>query len=144
VLFKFHHTFFFIAAGMALFSFTSQGLYHPVPAPSAPSGKLVEVISALKSGNAEQLSKYFDSYVDLTLPDKRVESYSKRQATMVLSDFFETYKVRNFAMETQGDGETTNYCVGTLQTAGGIFHTTLFIRKGGDHPMIKEINLAYK
>jgi hypothetical protein len=143
VLIKFHHTFSFLVAGAMLFSFTSQGIDHPI-APSAPSDKLAEVVNALKSGNAEQLSKYFDSYVDLTLPDKRVESYSKRQATMVLSDFFETNKVKSFSMQTLGNGETNNYCVGTLRTAGGIFQATLFIRKEGDHPMIKEINLAYK
>jgi hypothetical protein len=139
----FHHTLFLFVAGATLLSFTAQGIHRPA-VPEAPTDRLTEVINALKSGNAEQLSKYFGSYVDVTLPDKKVVCYSKKQAVMVLSDFFETYKVKNFSMQTRGDGETAKYCTGTLQTAGGIFQTTMFIRKDGDLPMIKEINLAFK
>ncbi len=46
-----------------------------------------EVINAIKSGNAAEVAKYFDSTVELTLPEKS-SSFSKSQAQLVLRDFF--------------------------------------------------------
>lgn len=143
MLVKFHHKFLLLVSGAVLFSFSGRHVRPPAVSP-VPSDKLVEVINALKTGNAEQLSKYFDSYVDLTLPDKKAVSYSKRQAMMVLGDFFSTNPVRGFVIQTLGDGETANYCIGTLQTTGGAFQATLFIRKEGAGTLIKEIDLSYK
>ena len=134
-----HHTSFLLVAAVALLSFVSRDIGRPA-AVTAPSGKLQEVIKALKSGNAEQLSKYFDSYVDLTLPEKRVITYSRRQAIMVLSDFFETYKVKSFSPQPVTGAGSSDYCIGTLQTSGGAFRTTLFIATEGDRTMIREIN----
>ncbi|MEO6288910.1 MAG: DUF4783 domain-containing protein, partial [Ginsengibacter sp.] len=44
-----------------------------------------DVVIALKSGNASQLSKYFDSRVDIGLPDKS-DNYSRVQGEMVIKD----------------------------------------------------------
>ena len=126
-----------------LLSFTGKEI-HRSAASNGPADKIGAVASALNAGNAEGLSRYFDSYVDLTLPDKRVVSYSKRQAMMVLSDFFDTNKVQRFSILTQNNAETANYCVGTLQTSGGTFQATIVIRREGDRTTIKEIALAYK
>jgi hypothetical protein len=46
-----------------------------------------EVLAALRSGNATQLAKYFDSRVDISLPN-RSDNFSKNQAEMILKDFF--------------------------------------------------------
>lgn len=103
----------------------------------------IEVINALKSGNAEQLAKYFDTYVDITLPDKKGSSYSKSQAMMVMRDFFGTYKVKSFEVQFQG-GEKSNYFVGTLQTGNGNFRTTVFVQQKGDKSLVKEIRVEPK
>jgi hypothetical protein len=104
--------------------------------------RLSGVVNALQAGNAEELSKYFDNYVDLTLPDRRVSSYSKSQAKMVLKDFFDNIRVKGFNWQIKGDGETSNYCIGTLQTLSGNFRATMYIRQEGEQPLIKEFNLA--
>ena len=46
-----------------------------------------DVISAMKSGNASGVTKYFDSYVDITMPDKS-SNYSKSQGELIIKDFF--------------------------------------------------------
>src|SRR5205823_1385917 len=77
-----------------------------------------EVISAMKTGNANQLSKYFDNTVEITLPDKS-NSYSKSQAELVLKDFFNTSMVKDFEVLHKGDNAGSQYCIGTLQTRNG-------------------------
>jgi hypothetical protein len=46
-----------------------------------------EVVSAMRSGNANLLSKYFDERVDISLPGKN-DNYSKSQGELILKDFF--------------------------------------------------------
>ena len=52
-----------------------------------PIAGLDNVINALKTGNAQELSKYIDDNVEISLPDKS-DNYSRAQALMVLKDFF--------------------------------------------------------
>ena len=63
-----------ISAGVLLSSFTI-------------TTSIDEVITALKSGNAAQLARYFDTRVDISLPNKS-DNFSKNQAEMILKDFF--------------------------------------------------------
>ena len=53
-----------------------------------------EIINALKTGNANEIAKYFDNTVEITLPEKS-NSYSKSQAEVVLRDFFNNSPVKN-------------------------------------------------
>ena len=103
--------------------------------------KLDGVLTALTNGNAEELSKYFDSYVDLSLPDRPGSSYSRIQAKMVLRDFFDTYHVKRFSLQN-GTSSSSNYCVGTLETAGGKFKASMYIRRDGTQPLIREFDLT--
>lgn len=118
----------------------------PIPEPASRMAdtrdKFTGVVTALQAGNVDELSRYFDAYVDLTLPDKRLGSYSKIQAKMVLRDFFETNKVKGFVIQSKGEGGTNAYCIGTLQTSGGNFRACLFVRQEGDQPLIKEIDFS--
>jgi hypothetical protein len=146
---KLSRTFLIWGSAAILVTFTAAGAHRGFPVPggdvaasSSNADRLGGVVSALQSGNAEGLSQYFDSYVELTLPDKRVGSCSKSQAKMVLRDFFDTYKVKGFNIQSKGDGANPGYCMGTLRTNGGDFRTALFIRQEGEQTLIKEINLA--
>jgi len=142
-------TFLIWGAAAVLLTFTVAGGHRgfagasaDIPAAVSSADKLGPLVNALRTGNAEELSRYFDSYVDLTLPDRRVGSCSKSQAKMVLRDFFDTYRVKGFYMEGKANATNSGYCTGTLRTFGGNFPTTLFIRQEGEQALIKEINLA--
>ena len=54
---------------------------------SQPGTEIDKVVSNLKTGNATEISKYFDDYVQLTLPGES-DSYSKAQAVQIVKDFF--------------------------------------------------------
>ncbi|MBI1782107.1 MAG: DUF4783 domain-containing protein [Sphingobacteriales bacterium] len=103
-------------------------------------GILDDVIGAMKAGSSDQLAKYFDNVVEITMPDKS-NSYSKSQAEMIMKDFFNNYKVKSFDVLHKGDNGTSNYCIGNLQTKDGKFRTTLFVKQKGDKQFLQEIRI---
>ena len=97
-----------------------------------------EVIGALRSGNANELSRYFDDNVEVTLPVKS-DSYSKAQAQLILKDFFANNDVRGFELKHKGDAPGGHYCIGTLQTKSGNFRAHVFMKSKGDKELVKEL-----
>jgi len=98
-----------------------------------------DVISALKSGNSSSLSRHFDNYIDVTLPDKS-SNYSKSQAEQIIKDFFGNTGVRNFEVKHKGDNDNKGqFCIGTLHTKNGNYRTTVYMRMKGDKQVIQEI-----
>jgi F420-dependent methylenetetrahydromethanopterin dehydrogenase len=96
------------------------------------------VISALKAGNASDLSRYFDDNVKLTLPDKE-DTYSKAQAQLIVKDFFSNNKVKTFDVKHKGDQNGDEYCIGTLSTGQGSFRTTVFAKNKGGKQLVNEV-----
>jgi hypothetical protein len=96
------------------------------------------VVSAIRTGNVNQLSTFFDARVDISLPDKS-DTYSKTQAEMVIGDFFTTNEVKNFKLTQQGESGGIIFCAGVLQTHAGNFRTTLFFKQKGDKHVLQEI-----
>ncbi len=96
------------------------------------------VVSAIRNGNVNQLSSFFDARVDISLPDKS-DTYSKTQAEMVISDFFNNNGVKNFKITQQGESGGTIFCSGLLQTKSGDYRTTIFFRQKGDKHFLQEI-----
>jgi len=96
------------------------------------------VATAIRLGNVNQLSPFFDVRVDISLPDKS-DTYSKTQAEMVIGDFFNTNGVRNFTISQQGESGGTFFCAGILQTRAGNYRTTLFFIHKGDKHLLQEI-----
>lgn len=116
---------FLIASALLLSAFTLQ------------SG-IDEVISALRSGNASELSKYLDDNVELTLPDKS-DNYSKAQAQLILKDFFSNSSVKGFELKHKGGIPGSPFFIGTLQTGSGSFRTNVFMKSKGGKEVVKEI-----
>lgn len=97
-----------------------------------------EVVGALKSGNATELSRYFDDTVELTLPEKS-DSYSKAQAQVIIKDFFSNNGVKGFELKHKGTSPGGNFAIGTLQTSSGNFRTNIFMRVKNGKDVVKEI-----
>jgi len=94
-----------------------------------PDYNIDDIASAMKAGNISQLSRFLDTRVDISLPEKS-DTYSKSQAEMIIRDFFNTNVVRNFLVKHKGENSGTEFCIGTLQTRnGGDYRTTLFIKQ---------------
>ena len=97
-----------------------------------------QVISALKSGDASELSKYFDDNVELTMPEKS-NNYSKAQALVIVKDFFGNNAVKSFDVKHKGEQSGDQFCIGTLQTKAGNYRTTVFMKMKSSKQVIKEI-----
>ena len=99
---------------------------------------ITEVISAIKSGNASEVAKYFDNTVEITLPHKS-SSYSKGQAQLILHNFFIENPVKDFHVIHQSEKEGSVYCIGSLTTTNGAFRTTIFMKQSGSKLLIQEL-----
>ena len=104
-----------------------------------PLYTLDEITGAIRLGNAGELSRYLDSRVDISLPDKS-DTYSKIQAEMIIRDFFSTNGVQNFLIKHRtSNGGGSEFCVGVLQTKNGDYRTTLFVKQKGDKQLLQEL-----
>jgi len=103
-----------------------------------PIAGLDDVISALRAGNATELSKYVDDNIEISLPDK-TDSYSRAQALMILQDFFGNNSVKGFEVKHKGDNGGNQFCIGTLQTKAGNYRTTVFMKSKNGKQLVKEI-----
>lgn len=104
-----------------------------------PLYTLDEITYAIRAGNVAELSRYLDSRVDISLPDKS-DTYSKIQAEMIIRDFFSTNGVQNFTIKHRGNtGAGSEFCVGVLQTRNGDYRTTLYVKQKGDRQLLQEI-----
>lgn len=97
-----------------------------------------DVLAALRSGNATQLAKYFDSRIDISLPDKS-DNYSRNQAEMILKDFFSGNEVKGFVVKHKGENNGSKFCIGLLQTRNGNFRTKIYLKQKGGQQVIQEI-----
>jgi hypothetical protein len=104
----------------------------------AISTSIDEVVVAMKTGNASQLSRFFDNSVEVSMPDKS-NSYSKSQAEMVLKDFFSNNNVTGFDIIHKGENAGSQYCIGTLQTNNGAYRTTIFMKQKGGAQVLQEL-----
>lgn len=104
-----------------------------------PADAIDEVVAALKSGNSAQLSKYFDSRVDISLPNKS-DNFSKNQAEIILKDFFTSNEVKSFVVKHKGENNGAQFCIGVLQTRNGNYRTKLYMKQKGSQQLVQEIS----
>lgn len=97
-----------------------------------------EVESAIKNGNASQLSKYFDNTIEITLTDKS-NTYSKSQAELVLKDFFNNNVVKGFEIVHKGNNAGAQFIIGTLETKNGEYRTTIYMQQKGDKQLLQKL-----
>lgn len=105
---------------------------------SKPALGLDDVINALRAGNAQELAKYVDDNLEISLPDKS-DNYSRSQAIMVLKDFFANNGVTGFDVQFKGENGSGQYCIGTLKTKSGSYRTTVFMKTKEGKQLVKQI-----
>lgn len=102
-----------------------------------------DVVSALKSGNASQVARYFDNTVEITLPEKS-NSYSKSQAEVILKDFLANNPVKSFTVKHTGNNAGSEYLIGTLVTRNGSYRTTVFMKQKADKQFLQDIRFEHE
>lgn len=102
------------------------------------NGSMGDLVNALRQGDAAQVSKYFDGFVDIKLPNREeVKSVSKNQATVTLKDFYAEQNITGFDLTSQREMGGTGYLVGKLKSEKKNFNVTLMTRiRGNDISII--------
>ena len=117
-----------VAASFMLFSFKFQGEDN--------------IIKALKEASAEQVSNYFDSVIELKLPEKEeVKNMGKNQAGIAFGSFFKDNGVRGFELTSKREMGESVQITGKLQNAGKGYGITLRLKKQGDRLLITNVRI---
>ncbi len=110
---------------------------------SAAQGRPADgVESAMRSGNAAAVSRYFGPSVDLTVNNSS-STYSRTQGEQVLRDFFARNAVRDFNIDYSGASTSSNssFAVGTLQTSNGKYKVYISLRPADGGAVLKEVRI---
>ena len=108
------------------------------------AGPFEDVISAIKQGDAGNLSKHLDNTVEINMLGKS-SSYSRAQAEIILKDFFGKNNVKSFEIIHKGGQEGgSQFGIGNLVTSGGNFRTSFFLQKKGSTFVLNELRFENK
>lgn len=97
--------------------------------------------NALEKNNAEELSKYFALKVDLNLPDAK-GLYNKKQAELILADFFKQNKNLIYTIKHQGGAKSaTKFDIGEFKNELLSFRTYILYQEDNGSVQIIELRL---
>lgn len=103
-----------------------------------------EILTAIRSGSASNLAKYFNTTVDIGL-DGNKSSYSKTQAEFVLKSFFAKNAPVNvdFAHQGKSDGGQ-RFAMGTYNSKSGPYRIYVVVKQSNGVLVIDTIDLNKK
>jgi hypothetical protein len=105
---------------------------------SAPGDIPQAVIDALKTGNSVELSKFFNTSIELAIPGQE-DIYSSQQAELIVKNFFAKHVPTNFVILHKGGKEGSQYAIGNLTTSAGSYRVTLLIKLRENKPYIHQL-----
>ncbi len=111
------------------------------PALFAQADITPQVTEALKKGDANALSAFFMSTVELEITGEE-GTYSASTAKTMLTKFFTEKQVKGFTVKHQGNSKLDDqYRIGELTTTKGVFRLTFFMKKNGNTWQIKQLKI---
>ena len=97
--------------------------------------------NAFKTGNSEEIAKYFGSSVDLSILNNE-GVYSNTQAKLILKTFFEKNKPSSFTIVHNGDSKnSSHYSIGNLKTSTNTFRTYILYKETNKKVTILELKI---
>jgi hypothetical protein len=100
--------------------------------------EMSEIVNAIKTGNAKNISTFFDNTVDINVKGNK-GSFSKSQAQVILNEFFATNKAQSFTVIHTGTSGASQFCIGKLKTQKGNFRTTLTLIQKANKQILQAI-----
>ncbi len=92
-----------------------------------------DVVNAIKNNRIEDMSKYFDNIVPVTINNTQT-IYSRNQAEVVLKDFFDKNIPKDFLILDNGSPNTTSkFIIGDLFTPSGTKYNVYILMKLKDN-----------
>jgi len=101
------------------------------------------ILNALKSGNANEVSNYFDKILDLKFPDKdEIKGIGKNQASIALKSFFDNNNIKGFELSSQREMGGTMYIAGKLTNGADGYKLSLMMRTKEGRPQIITVRIS--
>ena len=98
-----------------------------------------DIITALKSANAKEVSKFFNNTVELTINDNE-GVYSKQQAEMMVKNFLANNQPKNVVIQHRGSsGQSAKFAIVNYETNQGKFRVYVFMKDNGSGMLIHEM-----
>lgn len=102
-----------------------------------------EIVTALKSGNADKVSSYFDKILDIKFPEKdEVKSIGKNQAGIALKSFFDNNNIKGFELSSQRELGETMYIAGKLTNGSDGYKVSIMMRNKEGRPQIITVRIS--
>ena len=100
-----------------------------------------EVAAALKSGNAKQVSAFFNNNLALTIMNDE-GTYSKQQAEVIMRNFFAQNPPKQVSIQHRGSsGQGAKYAVAIYECTNGKFRAYIFMKDAGNGLLIHELRI---
>lgn len=99
-----------------------------------------DIVKGLKTGNANLLSKSFNTNIELVVVDNE-NVFSKAHAKQVLIDFFKKYPPKEFKIIHDGGKENSMYAIGNLETEKEKFRVYFLIKETKNKPLIHQLRI---
>lgn len=100
-----------------------------------------QIITAITAGNAEDLSKYFNSMVDCGIMGNE-DTYSKAQTTRIIQNFFVKYPVKSLKITKQGTStDGSQFSIGELGAGEKMFRLFYLMKKISDSYVIQQFQI---
>ncbi|OFY30235.1 MAG: hypothetical protein A2275_09975 [Bacteroidetes bacterium RIFOXYA12_FULL_35_11] len=98
------------------------------------------IITAIKTGNAKELAKYFNQNVELVILNQE-DVYSKAQAELIIKDFFAKNTPSDFSVLHQGGKEGARFAVGEIKTNNGNYRIFFLLKIINEQPYIHQFRV---
>ncbi len=101
------------------------------------------IFSAIENGDAKALSSYFNQSIELKIIDKE-GIYGKKQAEILLKDFFSDNKPVFFEVIKQEDHVNSSFGICNFDnTTGQKFSVYVYVRNFGSKNIITKLKIEY-
>ncbi|MCG8578700.1 MAG: DUF4783 domain-containing protein [Bacteroidales bacterium] len=97
-------------------------------------------IMSVKKADAEKLSQSFNEQIEIILPEKTA-IYSRKQAEMVIKNFFNQHSVTEFQLIHQGKKDNASYAIANYHASNGRFRFTFLTKKRSGKIYIHQIRI---
>ncbi len=106
------------------------------------SNPLQEVLASIRNNRVQDISRYFDSFVPITI-NNSPSNYSHNQAELVLRDFFDKNPPREFVVTDNGTtGNNSLFAIATFKSNSGKYSLYMLMKQKEGTYVVKEIRLT--
>ena len=98
------------------------------------------IITAIRLGDANKLSPWFNSSVQLIILEKE-NVYSRSQATMIMKDFFKKHPPKSFKIIHEGGKPKARFGIGLLKTSDQPYRIYLLIKPDNNKSVILQLRI---